>query len=147
MADKESAINLANSNDSPADNGSIRLQCRRWTRFGHASGAVLPKLVDIDMHGVTAHAWEMATAESILNPFGWVTEIHKTTRNRDDYSSFRVKVWCFDPDRLPPRRDLVVCQHRPTRPQLRPTMSTTTGTLDRVGVTASPLHRRRSMVW
>lgn len=33
MADEESAINLAKSNDSPADNGSIRLHCRRWTHF------------------------------------------------------------------------------------------------------------------
>lgn len=52
MADEESAINLANSNNSPADNGSIRLHCRRWSRFVHATGTALPHLVEIDMHGM-----------------------------------------------------------------------------------------------
>lgn len=56
MADEESAANLANSNNNPADNGLIRLHCRRWSRFAHATGTVLPHLLEIDQLGGPAHA-------------------------------------------------------------------------------------------
>lgn len=110
MADEESASNLANNNDSPADNGVIRLHCRRWSRFINASSSKLPQLVDIDLMGVPAHAWEVSTTETLLNPYGWIKEVHASTRNREDYSTFRVKAWCLNTGVIPPRRDLIIVE-------------------------------------
>lgn len=71
---------------------------------------MLPKLVDVDIHGIPAHAWDVSTTDSLLNSFGWIKEVHDSTREQEDYSSFRVKAWCFHPDRLPSRRDLVIVE-------------------------------------
>lgn len=110
MANEESTIHLANSNDSPADNGTIRLYCRHWTHFVQAPGAVLPNLVDVDIHGILAHVWEVSTAEHLLNPFSWIREVHDSTRARENYFCFHVKAGCFVPNRLPPRRHLVIVE-------------------------------------
>lgn len=91
MEDEDSVIKVANSNNRPTDNASIRLHYRQWSCSVHVTDAVLPRLVDIDLHGVPAHAWEVSLAESLLNRFGWIKEIHETTRVREDYSSFWVK--------------------------------------------------------
>lgn len=37
-------------------------------------------------------------------------EVHESTRTREDYSSFRVKAWCFNPDGVLPCRDLVIME-------------------------------------
>lgn len=110
MADEESAINLSNNNNQPAGNGVVRLHCRRWTRHLHAAGGVLPALIDVELRGVSAHAWEVPTAESLLNPYGWVLQVHESTRNREDYSAFRVTIWCFNPTCLPLSRDLIIVE-------------------------------------
>jgi hypothetical protein len=85
---------LSFNNQHPSENESFRLHFRRWTQQAFASSAVLPILVDVLMHGIPVHAWDLSTTELLLNPFGWIQEIHEVTRNRDDLSVFRVSVWC-----------------------------------------------------
>lgn len=76
-----------------------------------AEGVALPSLVDVELRGIPAHAWEMSTAESLLNPYGWPQFLHQYTRNRDDYSMFRLSAWCFNPTTFPASRDLHIAKH------------------------------------
>jgi hypothetical protein len=36
--------------------------CKQWTRFAGSLGCVLPNLVDFELRGIPAHAWETSTA-------------------------------------------------------------------------------------
>lgn len=99
--------------------GDLRLHCRRWTRQAFAEGAHLPSLVNMVFRGVPAHAWEMATAESLVSPYGWPQVLHSSTRNRDDCSAFRVTAWCFNPSDVPRGRNLHVVEP-PVRDILSP---------------------------
>jgi hypothetical protein len=65
--------------------------CRRWSRFKGASGAALTHLVDVELGGIPAHAWELETAEHLLDDWCWVRELHPDTINRSDYSKFRLR--------------------------------------------------------
>nr|CAB3484498.1 unnamed protein product [Digitaria exilis] len=90
--------------------GGLRLHCRHWSRQAYAEGGALPSLVEVKLHGVPAHAWEMSTAESLLSPYGWPHLLHPATRNREDYSAFKVSAWCFKANELPRARDLHVVE-------------------------------------
>lgn len=90
--------------------GGLRLVCRRWTRQAFVEGVALPSLVDVELRGIPAHAWEMATAESVLNPYGWPQLLHSDTRNREDYSVFRLTTWCFDPAVIPASQNLHIAE-------------------------------------
>lgn len=90
--------------------GEIRLLCRRWSRQAFAEGDSLPALVDVTFRGVPAHAWEMGTAEALLSPYGWPQTLHPETRDREDYSMFRVTAWCFNPRSVPRSRVLHVVE-------------------------------------
>ena len=46
---------------------SLRLHVMRWTRFLHATAASLPVTVEINLRGIPAHAWELATVAQLLN--------------------------------------------------------------------------------
>lgn len=41
---------------------------------------------------------------------GQIEEIHPSTHNREDYSSFRCSTWCFSPEEIPTKQDLIVIQ-------------------------------------
>lgn len=90
--------------------GGPRLHLRRWTRQAFAAGAALPVLVDVELRGIPAHAWEMSTAGNLLNPYAWPQVLHPATRNREDYSVFRLSAWCFRPDSVPGSRDLHIVE-------------------------------------
>ncbi|GJN16539.1 hypothetical protein PR202_gb03540 [Eleusine coracana subsp. coracana] len=90
--------------------GTLHLHLRRWTRQAFASGTFLLALVDVEMCGIPAHAWDMSIAEGLLSPYGWPHMLHPATRDREDYSVFRVLAWCFKPDSLPNTRDLHVVE-------------------------------------
>ena len=49
---------------------SLRLHVMRWTRFLHATAASLPVTVEINLRGIPAHAWELATVAQLLNEIG-----------------------------------------------------------------------------
>jgi hypothetical protein len=84
--------------------------CRRWSRFKGASGVALPHLLDVELSGIPAHAWELETAEHQLDDRCWVRELHPDTINRRDYSSFRLKAWCERPGLVPAAMDLIIVE-------------------------------------
>ncbi|TVU25176.1 hypothetical protein EJB05_27661, partial [Eragrostis curvula] len=123
VGDSEAA-RMAKNGGTPSSANPLRLHCRRWSRRAHASAATLPSLVDVELRGVPAHTWEVSTAENLLNPYGWIEKIDVATRNREDYSVFRCSAWCFQPDRIPPARDLHVVEPPSTVAELPPVKRT-----------------------
>jgi hypothetical protein len=73
---------------------------------------VFPSLLEVELSGIPADGWEVSMAKNRLNPYGWIEEIHPSTRNREDYSSFRGSAWCFLPELIPGEQDLIVIQPR-----------------------------------
>lgn len=110
VADEATAARFARNDGPSSCSAPFRVHCRRWSRQAHATGAILPCLVDVELHGVPAHAWEVATAENLLNPYGWLKRIHPNTRNRLDYSAFKFSSWCYKLSDIPKSRDLVVVE-------------------------------------
>jgi hypothetical protein len=51
----------------PFHGPGFTLYVKRWSRLTHANGASLPALIDAELLGIPAHAWEMATAQTLLN--------------------------------------------------------------------------------
>lgn len=51
----------------PFHGPNFSLHTKRWTRLALAQGVALPILVDIELRGIPAHAWEKSTAQQLLN--------------------------------------------------------------------------------
>jgi hypothetical protein len=79
---------------------------KRWTRCSHASSSIMSGLVDLEIRGIPVHAWALSTAKSILIDSCLIAEVHPDTLLKQDLSSFVVKVWCFNPEKL--QRDSVL---------------------------------------
>ncbi|CAN6323577.1 unnamed protein product [Urochloa humidicola] len=109
VEDEATIIRITNAGPIPGS-GGLQLHCRRWSRQAFAEGSALPVLADVEFRGIPAHAWEMTTAESLLSPYGWPHLLQPDTRNRDDYSVFRVSAWCFNPSEMPKVRDLHIVE-------------------------------------
>lgn len=109
VADEATVSFLIHAGPTPGP-GELCLICRCWTRHAFAVGANLPTLVDVAFEGIPTHAWEMGKAEALLSPYGWPQILHPETRNRDDYSMFRVSAWCFNPSEVPQSRDLHIVE-------------------------------------
>lgn len=62
LPDQRTADNVFN-NGQPWHGPSFSLLFKRWTRLAHADSAVLPDLVNVELRGVPAHAWDIATAQ------------------------------------------------------------------------------------
>lgn len=104
---------MAANNGPVSSSSDIRLHCRRWSRQAFAAGVALPSLVDIELRGILAHVWEVATSENLLNPYVWIERIRPETRFREDYTAFKCSAWCFKPADLPPSCDLYVVEPMP----------------------------------
>jgi hypothetical protein len=86
------------------------LVCRRWSHFKNASSASLPILVDVELEGIPAHAWELETVEHLLDEWCWASELHPNTANRRDYSSFRLRAWSVQPELVPTAMELAIVE-------------------------------------
>ncbi|CAD6204738.1 unnamed protein product [Miscanthus lutarioriparius] len=109
LPDEASAVRVYNEG-RPLHLPLFTLFFRRWFRFKGASAVVLPSLVDIELRGIPAHAWELETAEHLLDEWGWVRELHPATIDRKDYSVFRLKAWCSQPELIPTTLDLDIVE-------------------------------------
>ncbi|KAK3152966.1 hypothetical protein QOZ80_2BG0165940 [Eleusine coracana subsp. coracana] len=110
MTDVDTAIRFATNNRPSSSSALFRVHCRQWSRQAHATGTVLPCLVDVELHGIPTHTWEVLTAENLFNPYEWLKKIHHDTRNRLDYLAFKFSAWCFNLSDIPASRDLVVVE-------------------------------------
>lgn len=50
----------------------FRLHTKRWSHQAHSTDRALPFMVGLELHSVPEHAWELATAKQLLNPFCWI---------------------------------------------------------------------------
>jgi hypothetical protein len=87
---------------------SLHLHVMRWTRFLHATAASLLVAVEINLRGIPAHAWELATAALLLNDHCSISEIHPATLDRRDV--FTVIAWCSHPGLIPPELELEILE-------------------------------------
>ncbi|CAO2148695.1 unnamed protein product [Urochloa humidicola] len=109
VEDEATITRLTNAGPTPGP-GDLQLHCRRWTRHAFAEGDALPVLANVELRGIPEHAWEMSTAESLLSPYGWPHILQPATRNREDYSAFRLSAWCFNPREVPSVRALHIVE-------------------------------------
>lgn len=59
---------------------------------------------------IPLHAWELETAEHLLDEWCWIRNLHPDTINRRDYSSFKLIARCFRPELIPASIDLVIVE-------------------------------------
>ncbi|CAN6243339.1 unnamed protein product [Urochloa humidicola] len=62
----------------------LQLHIRRWTRLLDSKGASLVSPVEVDIRGMPAHAWELATAELLLSNHCWIAAVHPDVADRRD---------------------------------------------------------------
>jgi hypothetical protein len=110
LEDADTAARLLNSSEHPPENESFKLHFRRWSRFWEADAASLSELVEVELSGLPVHAWEATIVEGLLSPYGWVRQVQEDTRNRVDFSSFKLSLWCFNAMEIPAFRDLVIVE-------------------------------------
>jgi hypothetical protein len=58
---------------------SLTVICKRWSCLMTAAGIEMLELIEVEFTGIPAHAWELSTAEQLLNPFAWVYQVHEDT--------------------------------------------------------------------
>jgi hypothetical protein len=88
----------------------FRLLLRPWSRRTHAASGGLCVHTEIEIEGVPANAWSLATAEAALAPAAWVERLHPLTRSRADMGVLRLSAWCLDPALIPREVDLHVVE-------------------------------------
>jgi hypothetical protein len=88
----------------------FNLKFKRWSRLAHAEAARLPALVDVEVHGIPAHAWDRSTAEYLLRDSCIITDIHPGTSLKNDLSSFRLRAWCSNTDLFPRSMKLLIVE-------------------------------------
>jgi hypothetical protein len=83
---------------------------KRWTRCSHASSSIMSGLVDLEIRGIPEHAWSLSTVKSILIDSCWIAEVHPDTLHKQDLSSFVIRAWCFNPEKLQRVSDLHIIE-------------------------------------
>jgi len=71
----------------------------RWTRFLHSTAGGLSTAIEIELRGIPAHAWDLSTADLLLDEFCWIEGIHPSTAERRDV--FLLKAWRLNPHHIP----------------------------------------------
>jgi hypothetical protein len=89
---------------------TFSIACKRWTRFASSVGGILPTLVEFELRGILAHAWETSTTTQILNPFAWIHEVHPDTLGPVNRTAFWCTTWTLDQASIPPIKNLLVVE-------------------------------------
>lgn len=61
-----------------------------WRRQAHAIDKSLPYKIEVSLHGIPAHAWEMASVVQLLSAYCWIEQLHLSTHDCSDPSIFRL---------------------------------------------------------
>ncbi|RCV12334.1 hypothetical protein SETIT_2G260900v2 [Setaria italica] len=88
-------------NGRPIRAPTFRLHLKRWSRQAHAEAGSLRVLVNLTLRGVPQHAWNLRTAEHLLNKHCWVLRLLPETVDRSDLTSFKLLAWCSQPEAIP----------------------------------------------
>jgi hypothetical protein len=109
LANEEAALRVYNGG-RPLQVPPFTVVFRRWSRFMNATGISLPTLIDAELRSVPPHVWELETTEHLLGNWCWIEELHQDTISQRDYSSFRLKAWCTQPELVPSSMELAVVE-------------------------------------
>lgn len=94
----------------PIRAATFRLHLRRWSRQAHAEAGSLRVLVNLTIKGVPQHAWNLRTAEHLLNNHCWVLRLLPETADRSKLASFKLMAWCSHPDAIPSAKVLEIVE-------------------------------------
>ncbi|GJN12792.1 hypothetical protein PR202_ga31104 [Eleusine coracana subsp. coracana] len=108
VSSNEGLLVLAQMN--PCQVPPLSLHFKRWSRFMKATGVALLSLVEVELEGIPAHAWELETAEHLLDEWCWVRALHPSTVNCQDCSSFKLSAWCSAPEHILPEMNLAIVE-------------------------------------
>ena len=64
--------------------------------------------VEVELKGIPAHAWDLVTAEILLDELYWIDGLH--LNNADCRDVFMVKAWCSDPALFPSEMKLDIVE-------------------------------------
>uniref|UniRef100_A0A453BYC6 DUF4283 domain-containing protein n=1 Tax=Aegilops tauschii subsp. strangulata TaxID=200361 RepID=A0A453BYC6_AEGTS len=73
------------------------LSLRPWCKLAHAGSGGFEYRVELELRGIPANAWHLATAEHILGASVWIERLHPSTRSRADLATFRLSGRAHDP--------------------------------------------------
>jgi hypothetical protein len=68
--------------DGVLESPFFRLLLRPWSRRMHAAFGGLCVQTELEIEGVPANAWSLATAKAVRAPSAWVGRLHPLTRSR-----------------------------------------------------------------
>ncbi|CAN6290184.1 unnamed protein product [Urochloa humidicola] len=95
---------------SPVPLAATSLSLRPWTRLVHAKSETLYAKVKLEVMGIPADAWKLATVRKLLAPFCWVERLEAATEDMSDMSQFTLTTWTMDPAALPTARKLLIAE-------------------------------------
>ena len=107
LPDAESATRVYGGG-RPIISASHRLHVMRWSRFIDSSAATLPVAIELELRGIPAHAWEVETAQQLLNDSCWIIGLHPNTQYRRD--EFRLTAWCSSLEHVPSKLELEIVE-------------------------------------
>lgn len=92
----------------PFISSELRCHIMRWPQFLNSMASSLPALVEVDICGIPAHAWDFSTVELLLCDNGWIDSAHPDTADHRDV--FKVVAWCSIPKRIPSTMELQIVE-------------------------------------
>ncbi|KAM0873214.1 hypothetical protein ACQ4PT_038247 [Festuca glaucescens] len=81
----------------PFNGRDFSLRFGVWNRELQATRRTMCYRVHLEVVGVPAVAWNLATARMILGSSAWVERLGTETASREDMGSFRITAWTDDP--------------------------------------------------
>jgi len=103
------------------------LTMRPWCKLAHAGIERMDCHVKLELRGIPAQAWHLATAEHILGNSCWIERLHPSTRSRSDLSMFRLDGRARDPKEIKAAVVLVIVEQLPVNnPTAKPSTCTLT---------------------
>lgn len=126
----------------------FQLLVKLWSRRAKDTAGGLGVHMSLEIKGVLANAWSVATGETILAPNSWVEWLDPLTRPRANMDVFRLTAWCLDPSLIPKEVDFHLLEPYATSSKERMVAPASTVTLPQVSMLIHPLLRREwPLVW
>ncbi|KAG2580079.1 hypothetical protein PVAP13_6NG254700 [Panicum virgatum] len=92
----------------PLITASVHLHFMRWTRFLNSTASNLPSAIEVEVRGIPAHAWELSTAELLLDEWCWIDGLHPSVTERRDV--VRLKAWRSCHGNIPAEMELEIVE-------------------------------------
>jgi len=102
LPDDETATRVYNGG-RPILGQAVRLHVMRWSRLFQSTVSSLPSAIVVELQGIPAHAWELATTEHLLNDYCWIGGSNPDNANQrevfraedEEFSAATLSLLCF----------------------------------------------------